>query len=309
VYQYSYPHLTEYDTKDLSIVPSFATKWSTSSDGETWTFHTVSGAKWSDGKPLSAKDAAFTLNMIVKYQDGPTGQLAGFVNDLTKATATDANTLTLTYSQPVSNVLAQMQQLPILPEHVWSPLASGDGKKITTFQNGAPMVSGGPFQLTKYKKDQLALFGLNPNWWGATKPKISGFGLQFFANNDAMVTALKTGQIDMVGESTPATAVDTLKKAGMVVQTTPSVGFYDFIINTNPQKKNNHELLDPKVRGHSSTPWTARPWTRPRGWDTPNRGRRSSHRRRVARRLHQAASVRPGEGQSDPRRTRLRQGV
>lgn len=248
VYQYSYPHLTEYDTKDLSIVPSFATKWSTSSDGETWTFHTVSGAKWSDGKPLSAKDAAFTLNMIVKYQDGPTGQLAGFVNDLTTATATDANTLTLTYSQPVSNVLAQMQQLPILPEHVWSPLATGDGKKITTFQNGAPMVSGGPFQLTKYKKDQLALFGLNPNWWGATKPKITGFGLQFFANNDAMVTALKTGQIDMVGESTPATAVDTLKKAGMVVQTTPSVGFYDFIINTNPQKKNNHELLDPKVR-------------------------------------------------------------
>ena len=251
VYEYGYPHLTEYNTTNptnLSLVPSFATKWETSADGQTWTFHTVKGATWSDGKPLTAADAAFTMNMIIKYQNGPTGQLAGFVSNLTKAVAADANTLELDYASPVSNVLAQMTQLPILPEHVWSPLATGDGKKITTFQNGAPMVSGGPFRLTKYKKDQLALFDRNPKWWGTTKPKISGFGLQFFANDDAMVTALKTGQVDMIGESTPATAVAALKKAGMVVGTTPSVGFYDFIINTNAQKKNNHELLNPDVR-------------------------------------------------------------
>lgn len=248
VYQYSYPHLTEYDTKNLSLVPSFASSWTTSSDGKTWTFTTRSGASWSDGKPLTAKDAAFTLSMIVKYQDGPTGQLAGFVNNLDTATAPNDTTLVLNYSQPVSNVLAQMQQLPILPEHVWSSLATGDGKKITTFQNGAPMVSGGPFELTKYKKDQLALFDRNPHWWGSTKPTITGFGLQFFANADAMVTALKTGQIDMIGESTPATAVANLKKAGMVVQTTPSVGFYDLIINTNPKKTANRELLNPDVR-------------------------------------------------------------
>lgn len=247
VYQYSYPHLTEYDTKDLSLVPSFATSWTTSPDGTTWTFHTVKGAKWSDGEPLTAADAAFTMSMIVKYQNGPTGQQAGFVNHLSSAVAPDADTLVLTYDAPVSNVLAQMQQLPILPQHIWAKLATGDGKKITSFQNGAPMVSGGPFRLTKYKKDQLALFDRNPHWWGKA-PKISGFGLQFFANDDAMVTALKTGQIDMTGESTPATAVATLKKAGLVVGTTPSVGFYDFIINTNPKKKQNPELLDPKVR-------------------------------------------------------------
>jgi peptide/nickel transport system substrate-binding protein len=248
VYQYSYPHLTEYDTKTMTLVPSFASSWTTSADGKTWTFTTRSGTTWSDGKPLTAKDAAFTLSMIIKYQDGPTGQLAGFINNLSAATAPDATTLVLSYSQPVSNVLAQMQQLPILPEHVWAPMATGDGKKISTFQNGAPMVSGGPFELTQYKKDQLALFDRNPHWWGASKPTITGFGLQFFANADAMVTALKTGQIDMIGESTPATAVATLKKAGMVVQTTPSVGFYDLIINTNPKKTTNRELLNPDVR-------------------------------------------------------------
>ncbi|GIT81274.1 hypothetical protein LLS1_29430 [Leifsonia sp. LS1] len=248
VYEYVYPHLTEYDTKDLSLVPSFATSWSTSADGKTWTFDTVTGASWSDGKPLTAEDAAFTMSMIIAHKDGPTGQLAGFVNHMTSAVATDDHTLAVTYDQPVGNVLAQLQQLPILPEHVWKKLAAGDGKEITSFQNGAPMVSGGPFELTQYKKDQLALFQANPKWWGKTKPAITGFGLQFFANDDAMVTALKTGQVDMIGESTPATAVASLKKAGMVVDTAPSVGFYDFIINTNPKKKNHPELLDPKVR-------------------------------------------------------------
>ncbi len=246
-YMYNYPHLTEYDTQDMSIVPAFATKWTTSDDGTTWTFDTVSGAKWSDDQPLTAEDAAFTLSMILEFQDGPTGQLAGFVSNLESAKA-DGDTLTLVYAKPVANVLAQLTQLPILPEHVWKDLATGDGKQISSFQNGAPAVSGGPFRLTQYKKDQLALFDVNPNWWGAAKPKIDGFGLQFFANDDAMVTALKTGQVDMIGESTPATAVETLKSAGMTVVTNPSTGWYNFIINTNPKKKHHPELLDPKVR-------------------------------------------------------------
>ncbi len=247
VYQYAYPHLTEYD-QDLKIVPSFAKSWETSTDGTTWTFHTVSGAKWSDGEPLTAKDAAFTATMMVKYQDGPTGQLAGTIAHLKTAVAKDDNTLVMTYDTSVANVLSQMQGLHILPQHVWSKLAKGNGKAITTFQNGAPMVSGGPFQLTKYTKDQLALFSKNPNWWGKVKPKIGGFGLQMFANGDAMVTALKTGQVDMIGEATQATAVKTLKSAGMVVDTGPNTGLYDFIINTNPAKKNNRELLNPEVR-------------------------------------------------------------
>jgi peptide/nickel transport system substrate-binding protein len=248
VFEYVYPHLTEYDTKDMSLQPSFAEKWQTTPDGLKWTFETVKDAKWSDGQPLTAKDAAFTLNVIHKFQDGSAGKLAGVLQGLDSAVADDDTHLTLTYSAPVSNVLAQLTQLPILPEHVWSQYATGDGKALTTFANDTNMVSGGPFQLKEYKKDQLALFDRNPNWWSATKPEISGFGLQIFANSDAMVTALRTGQVDMIGESTPSTAVPTLKDNKLEVGTTAGTGFYDLIINTNPKKKNHPELLNPQVR-------------------------------------------------------------
>lgn len=246
-YEYVYPHLTQYDTRSMRITPSFATSWTSSADHTVWTFHTVKNAEWSDGKPLTARDAAFTMNTIIKYQNGPTGILAGFVAHMVRATATDDSTLVITYKTPVSNVLEQLQQLPVLPEHVWGKFATGNGNALTTFQNGAPMVSGGPFRLTNYQRNQIAIFDRNPHWWGQ-KPHISGFGFEMFANNDAMVQALKTGQVDMIGEATPATAVTTLKKAGLSVLTGPSVGFYDFIINTNPKKKDHRELLDPKVR-------------------------------------------------------------
>ncbi|HET6864523.1 MAG TPA: ABC transporter substrate-binding protein, partial [Solirubrobacteraceae bacterium] len=66
--------------------------------------------------------------------------------------------------------------------------------------------------------------------------------------SDAMVAALKAGDIDMTGEFTPPTVVSTLKSDGLVVMTAPSLTFNDFIINTNPKKTTHRELLNPKVR-------------------------------------------------------------
>lgn len=245
-YEYMYPQLTQYDGK-LAIIPDFAKSWKVSPDGLVWTFTVQGGATWSDGAPLTAADPAWTINLIKKFQDGATANSAGLVAHLVSAVASDPTTLVITYDKPVANVLAQMQQMSILPKQVWEQYATGDGSKLKLFQNPAPIVSGGPFMLTKYTKDQVALFGRNPKWYG-TKPHIDGFGLQFFANDDAMVTALKTNQIDMTGEYTPPTAVAALKAAGLEVSTVPSISMKTFIINTNPKKLQHKELLDPNVR-------------------------------------------------------------
>jgi peptide/nickel transport system substrate-binding protein len=245
-YEYMYPQLTQYDGK-LAIVPDFAKSWKVSPDGLVWTFTVQGGATWSDGAPLTAADPAWTINLIKKFQDGATANSAGLVAHLVSAVASDPTTLVVTYDKPVANVLAQLQQMSILPKQVWEQYTTGDGSKLKLFQNPAPIVSGGPFILTKYTKDQVALFGRNPKWYG-TKPHIDGFGLQFFANDDAMVTALKTNQIDMTGEYTPPTAVAALKAAGLEVSTVPSISMKTFIINTNPKKLQHKELLDPNVR-------------------------------------------------------------
>jgi peptide/nickel transport system substrate-binding protein len=244
-----YPYLLSLDTKN-NIVPYFAKNWATSSDGLTWTFDLVTGAKWSDGQPLDANDVAFTFNTIVKYQKGPTSYWQPNVVDLKDVTVPDAGTVEFHYTQPVGPALALLRGIPILPAHIWSKFATGDGKAIKTYpnvpENGQPVVSGGPFILTEYKKDQIALMQRNDTYWGP-EPSIDGFGIQIYDNDDAMVTALKNGQLDGI-ETVPTTAVKTVEDAGFTVTRSPGMFFYDFIINSNPKKPENRELLNPQVR-------------------------------------------------------------
>jgi peptide/nickel transport system substrate-binding protein len=245
-FAYIYPELVQYDSQ-MQIVPDFATSWSESDGGKVWTFHTVPHARWSDGKPLTAQDAAWTFQTILKYQSGPTANSAGYVTDMTSAAAPNPDTLVLTYSQPVANVLAQVEEVYVLPEHIWAKYATGKGKGLTTFQNDAPIVSGGPFTLTKYTQGEVALLKRNPLYFGP-KPRIQGLGLEFFDDADAMIEALKTNQLDAI-ESVPTTAVSNLKSSGFVVRSTSGNAFDDFIINDNPKQDASHsELMNPLLR-------------------------------------------------------------
>jgi peptide/nickel transport system substrate-binding protein len=245
-FEYIYPYLVQYNPR-LQFVPDFARSWQQSPDGRTWTFHTQPNAKWSDGKPLTAADAAWTYSTTLKFQNSSTANSAGTLAHMESAKAPNATTLVLTYKQPVANVLSQIQQMPILPEHIWAKYAAGNGKALMTFANPAPIVSGGPFILAKYTPKQIALFKRNPNFYGP-KPHIDELGLQIFQTYDAEITALKSGQLDGI-EVVPPTSVATLKNAHFVVRQRPGTQWDDFIINSNPQQDASHkELLNPLLR-------------------------------------------------------------
>jgi peptide/nickel transport system substrate-binding protein len=245
-YAYIYPLLVVYDRADKNFVGDFARSWKVTNGGKTWTFKTRPNAKWSDGQPLTAADVAWTINTNVKYQSTGAGNNAGVIAHITGASAPNSTTVVVHYKQAAGNVLSQLEQLPILPQHIWSAHTGHKGNDLKTFPNAAPIVSGGPFVLTKFTKDEIALFQRNDSFYGP-KPKVDGFGLQMFANDDAMVTALKSHEIDSV-EAAPATAIKRLKSAGFVINRVPGGQQNDFIINSNPKKKNHRELLNPKVK-------------------------------------------------------------
>ena len=46
---------------DLDIAPGLASKWEIAKDGKSITFTLVKNATWSDGTPVTAEDAAFSL--------------------------------------------------------------------------------------------------------------------------------------------------------------------------------------------------------------------------------------------------------
>jgi peptide/nickel transport system substrate-binding protein len=245
-FAYIYPLLVVYDRSGARFTPDFARSWKVSDAGKTWTFTTAKNAKWSDGKPLTAADAAWTINTALKYQSTGAANEAGLVAHISRAAAPNATTLVVHYKEAAGNVLSQFEQLPILPAHVWSKYTGHRGADLKSFANNAPVVSGGAFVLTKYTKDEIALFQRNDSFYGP-KPQVDGFGLQMFANDDAMVTALKHHEIDAI-EAAPATAIASLKKAGFVINRRPGGQQNDFIVNSNPKKTSHRELLNPVVR-------------------------------------------------------------
>jgi peptide/nickel transport system substrate-binding protein len=242
-----YPTLVQYDRK-FKIVGDWATSWKTSQDGLTWTF-TVKPGKWSDGKPLTADDAAWTGNTILKFAKGPAASLAPFISHATKLTAPNPTTLVIHYNKAVANVLPQLQQFFVLPRHVWEPIVGSAAKGLKDYDPGAhlPIVGGGSFFVQKYDKKGTTILARNPGFYGP-KAHVDAIGITWFANSDAMLAALKSNNLDYV-DSVPQTVANSLGKSGDI-QVVKGQGseVRDFGFNSNPKKKKNRELLDPKLR-------------------------------------------------------------
>ena len=243
-----YPILVQYK-EDQTFEGDWAESWDTSPDGLVWTFKVKPG-QWSDGTPLTAEDGAWTCNTIVQYKDGPTAFLAPFLSHVKECSAPDPQTLVITYDQAVGNVLPQLQQFFVLPKHVWEQYAGNDGKDLKTYlpASDLPIVAAGPFTITQFEKKGTTIYEQNPGYYGDDKPHVDAVGLQYFTNADAMVEAFKAGDLDYI-EDIPASAIASLEEdENVVVSAIPGAENTNFIFNSNPEKPERRELLDPEVR-------------------------------------------------------------
>ena len=244
----TYPTLVQYD-ESYKIVGDLADSWSTSADGKVWTFKIAGNGAWSDGKPITADDVAFTGNLIIKYADGPAAMMAPFLAHATKVEATDPTTVVITYEKPVANVLPQLQQFFILPQHVVEPIVGANGKGLKTWDpmSAGAQVGGGSFYIEKFDKKGTTILKRNPGYY-RTAPHVDAVGMTVYQNSDAMLAALKAGQLDSVDTVPPTLAKQWSEDPAFTLQIGDSSFLYDIPINSNKAKKDHKELLDPQVR-------------------------------------------------------------
>ena len=244
-----YPNLAQY-TGDLKAEPDFATSWTTSKDGLTWTFKTRAGAVWSDGQPLTAKDAAWTINTVVRLQGGAAALLGAYVPGIKSAAATDDTTLVVKLSRQSPALLANLFQLPILPEHFWAPYAKGDGAKLKTVTMDPAketLVVAGPFTIEKLDIKGTTIFKRVDTFYGP-KPLITGYGYQVFTNADAAIQALKAGQVDCVDWLPPTAATAIRQDAQLQVQGFGGGIPETLIVNDSTNNTQHPELRNVQVR-------------------------------------------------------------
>lgn len=168
--------------------PWLATSTTISSDAKTITFNLRKGVKWSDGQAFSSADVVFTLNLLKKY---PSLDLNGIDSYIKSVVAPDANTVTVTLTQPYYPILWYLGgQTFILPQHIWSKV-KGDPSQ---FADPNP-VGTGPYTLKTFTP-QLVTLARNASYWQADKAKVTLIKIPAFNDNTSDELALEHGQVD-----------------------------------------------------------------------------------------------------------------
>ena len=250
----TYPLLVQVDYSDKEgyfITGDLAKSWKASTDGKTWTFKLRPNGKWSDGKPMTADDAAWTINATVKYVDGATAVQGSSVNHVVRATAPNSTTLIVRYNAPVGNALWLIGALPIVPRHVWEPYEKKEkgGKALKTYrpEGKLPMVTGGAYTLKSYEKKGTTVFIADSKFYGP-KSNADAVALTFYTNSDSMIADLRRGNLDWI-DQVPFGAVSAVKKSkGVKVNEWPGGEITNITWNSNQRKLKNRELLDPRVK-------------------------------------------------------------
>jgi peptide/nickel transport system substrate-binding protein len=221
--------------------PMLIDTYTASDDGKTWTFKVHSGIKWHDGTPLTAEDIAFTYNMIIGFE--AFGFEKSYTTHIVKAEATDPTTVKLTLDAPVGNMEYRLSVIYILPKHIWEKFK--DQKAATEFEN-LDMIGSGPFKLEQYKQGEFSKLQANKDYY-QSPPKIDEVIFKTYANPDALVQALKAGEVDMISEL-PNTTIASLKSdSNIKVESGESRDLRDIYFNIT-DKKNCPK--DAKCSGH-----------------------------------------------------------
>ncbi|MFB9595392.1 ABC transporter substrate-binding protein [Saccharothrix longispora] len=231
-----YDYLTAYDAVDQRPVEGLAKEWSSSEDRLTWTFTIPAGKKWSDGKPITARDAAFTYNLMMDDEAAATAN-GSFTADFESVTATDDETLVIRTKQPQATMLAL--DVPIVPEHVWSQVAD-----IGEYRNDrTPVVGSGPFVLTEYRANEFIRFAANKDYWRGA-PKYDELTFSYYKTVDAAAQALAKGEVDLVNRMGPA-QFDSLKdKEGITLNKAQGRRFNEIVINSGAATRDGTPIGD-----------------------------------------------------------------
>jgi peptide/nickel transport system substrate-binding protein len=241
IHDWTYDVLWEWTEFDV-YRPGLAESYEVSDDGLTWTFHLREGVTFHDGTPFDAEAAAWTLNWI-KEHEIPT--MVSYLTHMEEAVAVDSSTLEIRTDAPVAHMTTELLiYVWMMPPHIWQDMTEDQ-----IMEDGDPMSIGtGPLKVVEFVPDETLELEAVPGYWGGDL-HIDRLVYQQYANMDAAVQALIAGEIDVIGQDVPPTAVDVLKEHdNITVVETPSHAIDELIINSHEDGTQPEWLSDPTVR-------------------------------------------------------------
>lgn len=186
-----YDMLMKFGDSDLTASPSLASGCEHNADRTVWTCTLQPGLKWSDGTPLTSKDVAFSYRLAIDKQ---IDIFSGYFPEGSTFETPDDTTFVWKSPTPTNGPMVPAWSY-VVPEHIWSKYAGAEADALKAAKV-VPIVGSGPYVMSEAKPGQSWTFTRNPNFAGP-KPAFDTVVFQLYTNQDAMVQALKNGQIDI----------------------------------------------------------------------------------------------------------------
>jgi peptide/nickel transport system substrate-binding protein len=150
---------------------------------------------WSDGQPFTARDVAFTFDLLRRHRALDRRGDWGFLSDVR---AVDEHTVDFRFQRVFIPGFDELAAQQIVPEHIWSRIADP-----VAFPNENPVATG-PFTEVRVFQNQVYELGRNPRYWQPGRPRLQALRFPAYPSNDRANMALVFDEVDWAGNFVPA---------------------------------------------------------------------------------------------------------
>lgn len=171
---------------DLKLEPSLATKWEATTP-TTYVYTLRDDATFSDGKPVTADDVAFSFNRHIAA--GSTSSSVSHLKTLKEAKVTGEHEVTIELTQPDATWIYDPLFAPIVEKSVVEKAGAQYGAP------GTAVVGSGPYTVESFDASTGITLKRNDKYWGK-KPAVSSVAFSYIADPSALSLALRSGDVD-----------------------------------------------------------------------------------------------------------------
>ncbi len=152
------------------------------------------GARWHDGRPLTAQDVVFTYRYVARKRHP---RFTPQVRDIRSVSATDDRTVVFALRRASLGFADQpLADVPILPRHLWQGLPEGRRTPVGL------AVGSGPYRLVQHDIGRGYRFEADRTYFRGA-PAVARIDVPIIDRQDRSVDALRTRRIDAAPVSLP----------------------------------------------------------------------------------------------------------
>jgi len=170
-----------------------------SDDRQTFAFKIRREAKFSDGKPVTAADVVFSLEIL---RDKGLPRYKNSYAKITKTETPDDHTVVFHQDAGDRELPLIVGVMPIIPKHDWEGKAFDESSL-------APLIGSGPYMIGEVRAGESITYKKNPNYWGKGLALNKGLWnfetvrYDYYRDANAAFEAFKKGDADIRTESDP----------------------------------------------------------------------------------------------------------